>query len=252
VIEIIIASLIIMLASLLGVVFAWKTMKDFVEKNMGLLVSFSSGVFLVIVFSLGLEIFEHSAGNLLWPVIWVLSGMVGITLLFKILPGFHHHHDESHEHEHHSHIDARKIVLSDAVHNIGDGILLASSFAVSLQVGIAVAVSIFVHECVQTISQFFVLRGAGYSFFKALRINFFASSSVLIGSLGGFFLLEKFESLEIPLLAISAGAFLVVVVQDLIPESIRHSKNKNNYFHHIIFFLLGLTVMSVVKFLFGH
>jgi len=65
----------------------------------------------------------------------------------------------------------------------------------------------------------------------------------LIGAVGGYFLLDTFSSLEIPLLAISAGAFLVVVLQDLIPESIRHSKVKKNYSKHIALFIIGSLVM---------
>ncbi|MEZ4114184.1 MAG: ZIP family metal transporter [Candidatus Paceibacterota bacterium] len=138
---------------------------------------------------------------------FVLAGVLGVVLLFRVLPGFHHHHDEEHEGEPHSHIDARKIVFSDAVHNIGDGVLLASSFAVNLQVGIVVTLSILVHEAIQEISEFFVLRQAGYSVKKALRLNFLASATVLIGSIGGFFLLENFGTTRSSAFGCFCGSF---------------------------------------------
>lgn len=248
---IIIASFVIMLASLVGVIFTWGAFRSYIEKNMGFLVSFSSGVFLIIIGALIVEIIEHGH-HLSESALWFLAGMIGITVLFKLLPAFHHHHDERHEQDtQHDRIDARKIVLSDAIHNIGDGILIAASFAVSIPIGIVAMISIFIHESIQEISEFFVLRQAGFSTQKALSINFIASSTILIGALGGYFLLDAFEALEIPLLAISAGAFLIVVIKDLIPESIRHSKKKKRYAAHFTFFVIGAILMTIVQILVG-
>ena len=243
---IIISSLIIMCASLIGVIFTFGTLKKYISTHMGLLVSFSAGVFLIIVLQLTTEVFEH-AHSITEPFIWIIAGILGVLTLFRILPAFHHHHDEQHPHPTHTHLDARKIVLSDAIHNIGDGVLIAASFAVSLPIGIATTVSVFIHELVQEISEFFVLRQAGVPTQKALAINFLASSTILIGAVGGYLLLESFEALEIPLLALSAGAFLVVVIQDLIPESIRHSRQKKQYAKHAIFFLIGAVLMMIVN-----
>jgi len=248
---ILISSLIIMCASLIGVIFTFGAFKKYIDTRIGLLVSLSAGVFLVIVVQLMVEAYEHSYNPLL-PTLWVGLGIFGILILFKLLPAFHHHHDEHHENKIHDHVDARKIVLSDAIHNIGDGVLLAASFAVSFPVGIATTASIFIHELVQEISEFFVLRQAGVSTQKALAINFAASSTILVGAIGGFFLLDTFEALEIPLLALSAGAFLVVVAQDLIPESIRHSRAKKQYAQHFSFFLIGAVLMLLVSSLTTH
>lgn len=249
--EIILASITIMLASLIGVIFTWKILGEFIKKNIGLLVSFSAGVFLVLVIGLGEEVFSHSE-SFITPVPWILGGALGIFILFKLLPNFHHHHSDSHEDHSHSKIDVRKIVISDSIHNIGDGILLAASFSVSTIVGVTAVASIFIHEIVQEISEFFVLKQSGLSTRKSLLINFLSSSTVLIGAVGGFFLLDTFEAIEVPLLSISAGAFFVVVIQDLIPESVRHSKQKKNYFQHILFFLVGFAIMIAIKTIGSH
>lgn len=247
----IIASFIIMLASIVGKIFTWQVLGNFIKKNLGLLVSFSAGVFLVVVISLGQEVFEH-AENFTTPLIWILAGMIGVSLLFRFLPGFHHHHSDHHEDDEHGHLDARRITLSDAVHNIGDGILLAASFSISVEIGIAATISIFVHELVQEISEFFVLKQAGLSDKRALLINFITSGTILIGAIGGYFFLTSFEALEVPLLAISMGAFLVVVFQDLIPESVRHSHKKKEYLKHFILFLLGVAVMFGISLVASH
>jgi zinc and cadmium transporter len=239
-----------MLASLAGVLFIWKGVGTFIEKNLSLLVSFSAGVFLVVVFQLGQETLHHaqSAGQ---GWIWILAGVLLITFIFRFLPDFHHHHDEQHDHTH-SRIDARRIVISDAIHNLGDGILIAATFSISIPLGIATAISIFVHEFVQEVSEFFVLRQAGLSVNRALTVNFLASATILIGAVGGYFVLDSFSALEVPLLGIAAGSFLVVVLHDLIPDSVRHSHETKSYFKYIATFIIGIVLMFGINNWLGH
>lgn len=236
-----------MLASLSGVFFIWKKLGKFIEKNLSFLVSFSSGVFLFVTYLLSTEAI-HQSHNVPYALLWIFIGAILFFALFKILPQFHHHHDEKEECGHpHSDIDARKIMISDGVHNIGDGILLTVSFAAGPIIGIFTTISIFVHEFVQEISEFFVLRQAGFKTKKALLYNFIISATILIGAIGSYFLFEFFKVLEVPLLGISAGSFLVVVINDLIPHSIRNSKNKTHYLKHFVWFLLGLGLMFVAS-----
>lgn len=236
-----------MFASLVGVFSIWKTIGQFIEKNLRYFVSFSAGVFMIISISLAVEAIEHS--TLFFSLLWILIGAIFMILIFKVLPNFHHHHDKSENHTH-DQLDARRIIASDAIHNIGDGVLLAVSFSSGL--GLVTAASIFIHELVQEISEFFVLRQAGLRIKKILIINFIISGTILVGSLGGYFLIDSFEIIEVPLLAISAGAFFVVVLNDLIPQSIRHSNTEKKYFNHIVAFLLGLLLMNFVSGLTEH
>lgn len=240
-----------MLASLSGVIFIWKNLGKFIEKNLSFLVSFSAGVFLFITYLLSIETVHYSK-SISEAIIWIIAGAIFFFILFKILPNFHHHHDEQQENEKHNKIDARRILISDGVHNIGDGILLTTSVIASPAIGVATAISIFIHEFVQEVSEFFVLRQAGFKIKKALIWNFAVSSTILIGAIGSYFLLETFEILEVPLLGIAAGSFLVVVINDLIPHSIRHSKNKTQYLKHLIWFILGLILMAFANSFFSH
>ena len=248
---IILYSFLIMLASLAGVLFIWKGAGKAIEKNLSLLVSFSAGVFLVVVFQLGQETLHH-ADSLGQGWIWILAGVILITFIFRFLPDFHHHHDDEHHNHTHGRIDARRIVISDAIHNVGDGILIAATFSISVPLGIATAISIFVHEFVQEVSEFFVLRQAGLSVNRALTVNFLASATILIGAIGGYFILDSFAALEVPLLGIAAGSFLVVVLHDLIPDSVRHSRETKSYFKYIATFVIGIVLMFSVNNWLGH
>lgn len=249
--EIFFYSILIMLASLIGVISVWQRAGQIIERNLSLLVSFSAGVFLVIAYQLGVETVAHSDA-LGSGLIWIVVGVLLIWFIFKLIPSFHHHHDERLEGHSHSRLDARRIMTGDAIHNVGDGILLATSFAVGSSLGILTALSIFIHELVQELSEFFVLRQAGYSIKKIFILNFTISGAILFGALGGFFLLESFERFEVPLLGLASGAFLTVVLHDLIPHSVRASRQKNLYSKHLVWFLLGVVLMFIVNTLTTH
>ena len=248
-IEILLASFVIMLASLAGKITTWRWAGSTVERNIDFFTSFSAGVFLIVAYHLATETIEHTASAAV-GFAWIVVGALTVWLLFKFLPVLHHH-DMGHAHTGHR-IDPRRLLFSDGLHNIGDGLVLAAAFAASGALGLAAALSIFFHELVQEISEFFVLREGGYSVQRALTLNFAVSSTILVGALGGFFLLELFEIIEAPLLGLSAGAFLVVVLGDLIPHSIKASHERSHMFKHLLWFILGAFLMFGVSLFGGH
>src|SRR3989344_5536881 len=246
-IEILAASLLVMFASLAGVFSLWQRAEKIIERNLDFLISFSAGVFVVIVYRLSVETIEH-AGQAVLGFTWILIGALFIWTVFKLLPALHMHTEPGNE----THVDPRRILVSDSIHNIGDGILLAATFSVSVALGIATTASILIHEVLQEISEFFILRKGGYNPQKALSLNFLTSSSILVGSVGGFFFLELFEYLESPLLGFAAGALLVVVLTDLIPHSIGGSYERLHYVKHILLFLIGVSLMLAVSVFITH
>lgn len=232
----------IMAASLAGVVALSRTFGRHIERRLELLVSFAAGVFLVFAAQIAAEAVEHSA-DATSAYIWITAGGVGAWLLFKILPSVHRH---EHGHHGHNHLDARRLLLTDGVHNVADGILLAASYAISPALGVAATVSVFAHEILQEIAEFFVLKDAGYSTRRALIINFAASSTILVGAVGGFFLLDQFEMLEGVLLGLVAGAALMVIFGDLIPHALAEAKGVRQYMAHTGWLILGLILMLLV------
>lgn len=241
-IEILIAAFCIMLASLAGVLFVGSVARQFLEERLSFLVAFSAGVFLVTAGALALEVFEIYA-HALWTGIGLIIVGYGLAwALEAVLPETHHHHDVSCGHGHGK--GARKLMIGDAVHNIGDGIILVPAFMVSPALGLAVTVSIVIHEALQEISEFFVLKQAGYSTKRALAINFAISSTILIGIALSYFALASHE-LEGILLAVSAGFFLHVVVHDLLPKRSAH-ETVRAFVLHLLVVLAGLTLMAGV------
>ena len=207
--EILLASALVMLASIVGIVSVWRSAGAALERNLHFLISFSAGVFIVFAYGLAREGIEHSG-----------STTVGF--------------------------------LTDSVHNAADGIFLAAAFASGSVFGWAAALSIFVHEVLQEISEYFVLRDAGYSVGRALRINFATSATIMVGAVGGYFLLDTFEMLEGPLLAVAAGGVMVVVLHDLIPHSVREAVSATHYLKHLTLFVVGAGLMAGVTALVPH
>jgi zinc and cadmium transporter len=241
----------VMTASLSGKLVTVRFLGDIIERNLSFLVSFAAGVLLVVVYGLFQEVVEH-AGSLRMGLPWIVAGALCILVAFRYVPNFHHHHDESAGEHAHDTIDANRVLMSDAIHNTTDGIVLAAAFSASPLLGLMTTASVFLHELVQEVSEFFVLRQAGLSTARALFLNFLASSTILVGALGGYFLIEQFEALELPMLGIAAGSYLIVVFHDLIPHSIRTSTKGIEYVKHLSWFFAGLALMAIVVTLFSH
>ena len=230
----------VMLVSLIGVVFVWNSAGKWLERNMRYLVTFAAGVFVIVSYGLFTESIEMS-NNVALVVLGALLGAGLLEVATSLIPTDHHHHGTENEHDH-TRTDARRILLGDSVHNIVDGILLVPAFLIDIRFGIAVTVAVLLHEAVQEISEFFVLKQAGYSTLRALTMSFIASSTILLGVLLGTFVANTTSLVPI-LVSFSAGAFLYVVFRDLLPSTVRAIIRNGDAAKHLIAGVLGVLVM---------
>lgn len=238
----ILSAFLVMAASLVGVIAVWRRAGHYIEDRLDLLVSFSAGVFLVFAYQVAHEAVER-LGSVSSGLGWMFAGAAVVWLIFKLIPDSHEH---SHAGHGHTPLDARRLLFTDAVHNIADGVFLAASYMVSVPLGIAATIGVVAHEMLQEISEFFVLRDAGYSTKGALYMNFLVSSGIMVGAVGGYYLLGIFEALEGPLLATVAGGIIVVVLHDLLPHSVREAGKHLHFVQHIVWFAVGISVMFAV------
>src|SRR5690606_4282039 len=125
----------IMIVSLVGIIFVWKNLAKLLEKNLHYFVSFSAGVFIYVSFHLIEESLELSPVAGLGSL-FVIMGIVSFYLLDKILPESHHHHTEADGQHFHNKKGAKKMLIGDGIHNIGDGILLVPAFMISPVLGL--------------------------------------------------------------------------------------------------------------------
>lgn len=235
-----------MLASLSGLIFLVKNWGDWLQHNAKFVIAFSAGIFAVVSFDLILETFELSYSNTI-ALISILVGFFIFQIAEKIFPEFHHH-EEDDAHCLHS---KRKVIWGDALHNIGDGMLLAIAFAVDVKVGFIAAFGIFVHEFVQELSEFSILKLSGLSTKKALLINFLISATIIPGVLIGTYIAD-IEPIVGALFGFAAGSFLHLVFADLVPHSIHNSKKDKRYFTYLFLIVAGILTILAVNQLGGH
>jgi zinc and cadmium transporter len=243
-----IAALAVMMVSLAGIIFTSRKLGSWMERNLPFLATFSIGIFSVITWGLFEESLLHDGGLII--VLSIAAGALLVHLLAKIIPDAHHHHDPHTGHSH-SHIDARRLLLGDAMHNIGDGLLLVPAFMVSTGLGIATTVGVLLHELVQEISEFFILKEAGYSTKKALIRNFISSSTIFIG-VGLSASLASIEMLEAPLIGLAAGGFMFVILRDLVPHTVSSIREKGRGDKHIQALVFGVLIMLGVNIALPH
>ncbi len=245
------AALCVMLASLIGVLFTHRTLGSWMRARLTYLATFSGGVLTILAYHLIEESF-HEGESFAIAAASIVTGVIVLELIHHILPDNHehHHHGEAAGHAH-TRVDGRKVLLSDAIHNISDGFLIVPAFIVDWRFGIAATIGIFFHELVQSISEFFILKEAGYSNKKAFTLSFLASSSILIGITLALSL-TSFEVLLAVLGGFAAGGFLSVIIRDLLPHAISSAKTYGNWTSHIVAALIGIALMTGITVLLPH
>lgn len=238
------AGLLVMVASLSGGIFASNRLSSWTSRNLKYLISFSTGVVLVTTWHLMEESFGLAASPLT-AIVYMVAGALIVLIVSNLIPEYHHHHIEDECCSHSKKGGAVRILIGDSLHNIGDGILLATAFAVDVRVGIIATLGVLVHEVLQEIAEFFVLRDAGYTTGQALGRNLISASSVFVG-IAIAALLQTYQSIEPLLLGFSAGIFAFVTVQDLIPTVISHSRSDMRYARYVFLVVAGALVMFTI------
>jgi zinc and cadmium transporter len=142
-------------------------------------------------------------------------GILAFFILEKIVHWRHCHQPTCKEHPHPL---ATMNLVGDAFHNFLDGIIIATSYIVSIPLGIATTIAVLLHEIPQEVGDFGVLIYAGYSKGKALFMNFLISLTAILGGIIGLILSKNIESFASVMIAFTAGGFIYIATADLIPE----------------------------------
>lgn len=239
------AGMILVLVSAIGLITLIPALRIITERYLTLLSSFSAGVFLMVSILLLDEVFED--GMSIFPVIFILLGILA-SFALSLIPEHHHHHYEKNSTHKHSDKSIARILLSSALHNAGDGILLGAAFATSIALGVATTIGVVIHEVLHELSQFFLLRQSGYDIKKAIKWAIITSSAVFIG----IALNLLAGDVEKILLGFATGSLFTVVFKDLIPESFHTSKKENRFVTHFLIFFCGSAFMFLLSVFIHH
>src|SRR5436190_15178843 len=144
-------------------------------------------------------------------VTWSFGGFVALAII-EWLIGHHHHH----QHGIASSALPPTLLISDALHNIGDGAAVAAGFLISTKVGLAVAVAVIAHEVPQEVGDYAILRAANWRRSQALVALACVQFTAVLGAIAVMLAAERVEHLIPIILSIASGTFLYIGATDLL------------------------------------
>lgn len=207
------------------------------------MVSFSAGALLG-------DVFIHVLPELSEVGFGVREGwyfLLGIVVFF-ILEKYILWHHEHREHKEEIHSATYLTMAGDSLHNFIDGMVIAASFLVDTQLGIAATVAVVLHEIPQEMGQFAILIHGGWSSAKALWYNFLSGLTAVLGAVVVLFFAPTLEGAPGFLLIAAAASFLYIALSDIIPQ-MHEEKSVKKSFLQLFTMLLGMLVMSLLLFL---
>lgn len=236
-----ITTFLISLASLVGV-FTLSIKEKILSKFLLLLISLSAGALMGGAFlHLLPEASEKLHNENMYSIV-----LFSFALFFIIEKLLHWRH--CHKKNCHTHTFGYMNLFGDAIHNFIDGLVIAATFLIDIKLGIITSVAIALHEIPQEIGDFGVLLYSGFSRKKALIANFLVAATAVLGGIIGYFISFQIENITSFLLPFAAGGFIYISASDLMPE-IRKETSLKKSMLSFGFFLLGILIMYLVKFI---
>lgn len=240
-IEALIASVSIALLSLVGIFVFGRSGRITGEHRFVLPIAI--GILLAVVFFELIPETLREAGER--GSIAIVVGFLGFYLLSHLLHTYHHHGvTECDECERAS--SAQLILVGDGVHNIADGIVIASAFLVDPAVGIAATIGIGLHEVPQEIAEFSILVRAGYTKIQAALRNLISASSIVVGVLLTFLVVEYTENVLGIIIGLAAGNLLYIGATDLLPELDAEHAKQGHFWQVFLSVVVGLVLMASI------
>jgi zinc and cadmium transporter len=136
-------------------------------------------------------------------------------------------------------------LVGDGLHNFIDGLIIAGSFAVSIEVGLATAIAVTLHEIPQEIGDFGVLIYSGIKIKKGLFYNFLSALAAVLGLLVYILLGSWVGDWSKFILMFAGGGFIYIAVADLIPE-MKHTCSRKKALGRLFIMLCGVGLMYLL------
>eukprot|EP00010_Vexillifera_abyssalis_P002775 CAMPEP_0201560242 /NCGR_PEP_ID=MMETSP0173_2-20130828/78168_1 /ASSEMBLY_ACC=CAM_ASM_000268 /TAXON_ID=218659 /ORGANISM="Vexillifera sp., Strain DIVA3 564/2" /LENGTH=534 /DNA_ID=CAMNT_0047974685 /DNA_START=232 /DNA_END=1836 /DNA_ORIENTATION=- len=137
-------------------------------------------------------------------------------------------------------------LVSDAAHNLTDGLAMGAAFSVSLSTGLATTIAICMHEVPQELADFGILLHAGFSKTWAILFNLLSALWAMLGLVIGLAIGESVEDAEKWILAITAGGFLYIALADMLPILLKRPRLRR-LIAAAVFINLGFWIMFVIS-----
>ena len=208
------------------------------------MLSFAAGVMLAIAF---LELVPESINlSSVWIcAIGIIVGALVMYLLDKLIP--HIHPELCQPEKQCSRLKKTSIYLLFGIflHNLPEGMAIASGTISSTQATFAIALAIAVHnipEGIATSSPYYYCTGKR---FKAFLVSSTTAIPIIIGFIIAYFLFQNIPTQFIGfIIAATAGLMVYISADELIPSS--YCRNQQKWSHSTIFSLIAGVVFVIL------
>tara|TARA_B100000214_G_C23861982_1_gene578522 strand:- start:155 stop:928 length:774 start_codon:yes stop_codon:yes gene_type:complete len=200
----------------------WRALNKFSDY----LLSFAAGTLLATAFlNLIPEAFEISKFTVdLMP--WMLVGLLFFFFLDKTKL-YHHNHEGDVKYSAKTNLKEERnyknniwsiLIIGDAIHCFGDGVLIATAFIADLRLGVITTLAVLAHEIPHHVGDLIVVSQSLSSRKDAFIRVSIAGSFAIVGGIFGFIFLEFFNQLLPYFLILASSSFIYVSLADLIPQ----------------------------------
>jgi len=225
------------LIAFVGIVFVGFN-EEFLRRILVALVGFASGSLLGGAF---LHLFPESleeSGNV--ALYYALFGIVAFFFMEKFLY-WRHCHEENCP----IHMFVYLNLIGDGLHNLIDGAIIAATFLISYELGIATTLAVVFHEIPQEIGDFGILVYGGLGKRRALIYNFLSAVMAIVGALITYSM-GIIRNVEQVLVPFAAGGFIYIAATDLMPELHKQHRLNESLIQSLVI-VLGIGLMAFLK-----
>jgi len=233
------AVLIVSVISLVGIL-SFLIKKKNLDRFLVHFVSFAAGALLAAAFfDLIPQSIKHWGAK---SVSYVFLGIILFFIMERFLFFYHCHRKKCPYHTF-TYVN----LIGDGIHNFTDGMIIAASFLVNVQLGIMTTIAIIFHEIPQEFGDFSILIYGGIEKKKALLYNFAVSLTAFIGVTLVYFSKDIITNVNSILVPLGAGGFIYLATTDLLPIVHKIEKPTESLIS-LGFVLLGAAVILLINF----
>ncbi len=182
-------------------------------------------------------------------LVWTLVGFIAFFLLERLASWFHHHHSHPAVHQHRQGSQNLMVMIGDLLHNIIDGVAIASAFLANPTTGLITTLAVSAHEIPKELGTFGMLLSRGWHDRKVLLMNVLTAVGTLAAALLTYWLGQTVHLPEAELLAVTAGMFVYIAASDIIPDI--HEQPRRVGTIQAAVLVVGLCAVGIVIHLLG-
>ncbi|MEK9156259.1 MAG: ZIP family metal transporter [Patescibacteria group bacterium] len=175
----------------------------------------------------------------------ILAGILVFFALEKFLRWRHCHDLNCPEHP--KHLGSMNL-FADGLHNLIDGLLIGSSYLVSLPLGLTTTIAVALHEIPQELGDFGVLLHSGFSVRRAIGLNFVSAALAIVGALIAYAVGQGAGDFVLFMVPFTIGSFVYIALSGLFPELHKENEIKKSFWQFMAI-ILGIGVMYSLIFI---